>query len=169
MTRTRSIHYCNVCDYKTDRKYDRDKHVTRMHGSNVQQNASQAHEIGFNITQESIQHTYPNEDYNVNNIQNQHNSQSGFGSVVTSPTTMYVGDNDPPTTINAHSNTVPIEDYNNVLGIAHGWKKECEKMQEAYRLLQENFREAGENSHAIISYLQNVLNANNIRYNLDLA
>ena len=71
MTRTRTIHYCNVCDYKTDRKYDRDKHVTRMHGSNVQQNASQAHEIGFNITQESIQHTYPNEDYNVNNIQNQ--------------------------------------------------------------------------------------------------
>ena len=71
MTRTRLIHYCNVCDYKTDRKYDRDKHVTRMHGSNVQQNASQAHEIGFNITQESIQHTYPNEDYNVNNIQNQ--------------------------------------------------------------------------------------------------
>ena len=98
----------------------------------------------------------------ANNLLNQ--TQSGFGSVVTS-----VGDNDPPTTINAHSNTVPIEDYNNVLGIAHGWKKECEKMQEAYRLLQENFREDGENSHAIISYLQNVLNANNIRYNLDLA
>jgi len=47
MTRTRTIHYCNVCDYKTDRKYDRDKHVTRIHGSNVQQNASQAHEIGY--------------------------------------------------------------------------------------------------------------------------
>ena len=44
----------------------------------------------------------------------------------TAPTTMYVGDNDPPTTINAHSNTVPIEDYNNVVGIAHEWKKECE-------------------------------------------
>ena len=41
MTRTRTIHYCNVCDYKTDRKYDRDKHVTRMHGFNVQQNESQ--------------------------------------------------------------------------------------------------------------------------------
>merc|ERR1712002_254269 len=63
-------------------------------------------------------------DSNVNNLLNQ--TQSGFGSVVTSPTTMYVGDNDPPTTINAHSNTVPIEDYNNVVGIAHGWKKECE-------------------------------------------
>ena len=55
----------------------------------------------------------------ANNLLNQ--TQSGFGSVVTS-----VGDNDPPTTINAHSNTVPIEDYNNVLGIAHGWKKECD-------------------------------------------
>ena len=41
--------------------------------------------------------------------------------------------------------------------------------EEAYRLLQENSREDGENSHAIITYLQNVLNANNIRYNLDLA
>ena len=125
MTRTRSIHYCNVCDYKTDRKYDRDKHVTRMHGSSVQQNARHAHENGFNIAQESIQHTYPSEDYNVNNIQNQDNSQYGFGSVVTSPTTMYVGDNDPLTTINAHSNTVPIEDYREVVGIANEWKKEC--------------------------------------------
>merc|ERR1712030_188870 len=112
MTRTRTIHYCNVCDYKTDRKYYRDKHVYRMHGSNVQQNTSQAHENGFNITQESIQHTYPNEDYNVNNIQNQ--TQSGFGSVVTSvqeynvnnllnqtqsgfgSVVTSVGDNDPP-------------------------------------------------------------------------
>ena len=41
--------------------------------------------------------------------------------------------------------------------------------EEAYRLLQENSREDGENSLAIITYLQNVLNANNIRYNLDLA
>ena len=34
MTRTSTIHYCDVCGYKTNRKYDRDKHVTRMHGSN---------------------------------------------------------------------------------------------------------------------------------------
>ena len=70
----------------------------------------------------------------------------------TAPTTMYLGDNDPPTTINAHStqlgshnirinepsmqcesdpaeifqvNTVPIEKYNKVVGIAQEWKKEC--------------------------------------------
>merc|ERR1711888_285633 len=120
-----------------------------------------------NSTQNNIAPTTISVDSNVNNLLNQ--TKSGFGSVVTSPTTMYVGDSDPPTTINANSNTVPLEDYNNVVGIAHGWKKECEKMQEAYRLLQENFREDGEKSHAIISYLQNVLNANNIRYNLDLA
>ena len=41
--------------------------------------------------------------------------------------------------------------------------------EEAYRWLQENSRENGESSHAIITYLQNVLNANNISYNLDLA
>ena len=125
----KTIHYCTKCDYKSTRRWDRDRHMRSQH-----------------ITQESIQHTYPNEDYNVNNIQNQHNSQYRSGST-----------------------HIPIEKHNEVVGIAHGWKKECEKMQEAYRLLQENFREAGENSHAIISYLQNVLNANNIRYNLDLA
>merc|ERR1712082_71995 len=77
-----------------------------------------------NSTQNNIAPTTISVDSNVNNLLNQ--TQSGFGSVVTSPTTMYVGDNDPPTTINAHSNTVPIEDYNNVLGIAHEWKKECD-------------------------------------------
>ena len=31
----RTIHYCNICDYKTDRKYDRDKHVQRKHSTYV--------------------------------------------------------------------------------------------------------------------------------------
>ena len=34
---------------------------------------------------------------------------------------------------------------------------------------KENSMEDGENSDAIITYLVNVLNANNIRYNLELA
>ena len=42
MGRVRTIHYCNVCDYKTNRKYDKDKHVTRMHGSNIQKYLNQA-------------------------------------------------------------------------------------------------------------------------------
>ena len=29
----RTIHYCNICDYKTDRRYDRDKHVQRKHST----------------------------------------------------------------------------------------------------------------------------------------
>ena len=143
---------CSYCNYESIYKYNVQRHE---------------HVHNKNSTQNNIAPTTISVDSNVNNLLNQ--TKSGFGSVVTSPTTMYVGDSDPPTTINANSNTVPLEDYNNVVGIAHGWKKECEKMQEAYRLLQENFREDGENSHAIISYLQNVLNANNIRYNLDLA
>ena len=143
---------CGYCNYESIYKYNVQRHE---------------HVHNKNSTQNNIAPTTISVDSNVNNLLNQ--TKSGFGSVVTSPTTMYVGDSDPPTTINANSNTVPLEDYNNVVGIAHGWKKECEKMQEAYRLLQENFREDGENSHAIISYLQNVLNANNIRYNLDLA
>ena len=30
---TRTIHYCNFCDYKSDRRYDRDKHVSRKHAN----------------------------------------------------------------------------------------------------------------------------------------
>ena len=70
MTRARTIHYCNACDYKTDRKYDRDKHVTRMHGFNVQQNESQK------IIQEPIQ--INDASYN----EPLHNIQYGSGSTV---------------------------------------------------------------------------------------
>ena len=44
-----------------------------------------------------------------------------------------------------------------------------EKLQEAYHMVQEHREEEGEHTNAIITYLENVLNANNIRYNLDLA
>ena len=30
---TRTIHYCNFCDYKSDRRYDRDKHFNKKHGN----------------------------------------------------------------------------------------------------------------------------------------
>ena len=87
--------------------------------------------------------------------------QSGFGSVVTSVT------------------HIPIEQHNEALDLIHKlkalWrnsKKEkiaYEKLQEAYRMVQEHREEEGEHTNAIITYLENVLNANNIRYNLDLA
>ena len=87
--------------------------------------------------------------------------QAGFGSVVTSTT------------------HIPIEKHNEALDLIHKlkalWrnsKKEkiaYEKLQEEHRLVQEYRREDGEHTLAIITYLENVLNANNIRYNLDLA
>ena len=64
---------------------------------------------------------------------------------------------------------IPIEKYKEVVDEMHKWKFENEKWGEAYRLLEEHRMEDGEHSLAIITYLQNVLNANNIRYNLDLA
>ena len=54
------------------------------------------HEIGSNVQQNVI--------HPPSNIQNQHNSQYGTGE-------------------NTH---IPIEDYREVVGIAHEWKKECE-------------------------------------------
>ena len=87
-----------------------------------------------------------------------HAVQSGFGSVLNSTTHI---------PIETHNEV--IEDYREVVGITNQWKISYEKLQEAYQLLQEHRREDGENSDAIITYLVNVLNANNIRYNLDLA
>ena len=81
-----------------------------------------------------------------------------------------------PTQIQSGSDSVvnstthlPIEKYKEVVDETHKWKFENEKWGEAYKLLQEHRMEDGEHSLAIITYLQNVLNANNIRYNLDLA
>ena len=73
--------------------------------------------------------------------------QSGFGSVVNSTT------------------HIPIEQHNEALDLIHKLKALWRNSKQE----KENSMEDGENSHAIITYLENVLNANNIRYNLELA
>ena len=109
----KTIHYCTKCDYKSTRRWDRDRHMRSQH-----------------ITQESIQHTYPNEDYNVNNIQTQHNSQ-------------YVTD----------STVIPIEDYREVVGIAHEWKKECDIKDNAIHARNEFL--TGNNHKLQVEYMRN--------------
>ena len=52
----RTIHNCHLCDYKTDRKYDRDKHVQKKHaqnhsGSGVLQNVHQTSKQQQNVYQ----------------------------------------------------------------------------------------------------------------------
>ena len=95
---------CNHCEYSTTRKFNFERHE-KSHTQSKPEIGT--HEIGYNITQESIKHTYPNEDYNVNNIQNQHNIQYGNGQ-------------------NTHHNG----DYNK----AHGWKQQCEVKDNAIRV-----------------------------------
>ena len=114
MTRTRTIHYCNVCDYKTNRKYDRDKHVTRMHGSNVQQNVSQA----------------------SSNIQNYRNSHYGTEQNTHVPTENF------GRALNMQHGTGVVRErgdqaFNEVVDIAHRWKNACEKLQEK-QLVKDN-------------------------------
>ena len=71
---TRTIHYCNFCDYKSDRRYDRDKHVSRKHandhstpsqaGSGAVQSV-QPHsekENHSNLQEESVEQLYENID-----------------------------------------------------------------------------------------------------------
>ena len=65
---TRTIHYCTFCDYKSDRRYDRDKHVTRKHGiyregapTNMTQPShssaaeNRQHLTGYQVPQQGIQ------------------------------------------------------------------------------------------------------------------
>ena len=71
---TRTIHYCNFCDYKSDRRYDRDKHVNRKHGNDhsapsqagsgaVQTAPSQPEkEKHSNLQEESVEQLFENID-----------------------------------------------------------------------------------------------------------
>merc|ERR1712055_886566 len=82
------------------------------------------------ITQESIQHSYPNEDYNVNNIQNQHNTQYGNGE-------------------NTHHNG----DYNKVVGIAQELKQQCQVKDNAIHARNEFL--TGNNNKLQVEYMRN--------------
>ena len=82
---------CSYCNYESIYKYNVQRHE---------------HVHNKNSTQNNIAPTTISVDSNVNNLSNQ--TQSGFGSVVTSST------------------HIPIEKHNEVVGIAHGWKRECE-------------------------------------------
>ena len=64
------------------------------------------------------------------NIQNQHNSQYGTGSTV-----------------------IPIEDYREVVGIAHEWKKECDIKDNAIHARNEFL--TGNNHKLQVEYMRN--------------
>ena len=67
---TRTIHYCNFCDYKSDRRYDRDKHVSRKHandhstpsqtGSGAVQSVQPHSEDHSNLQEENKEQLYEN-------------------------------------------------------------------------------------------------------------
>ena len=141
-------HKCTMCDFRTHKKYNLNVHLKGIHGiSNIKEQSTQI--------QNGLGTTYiPIEKYKeVCNATDQWKI-------------CYEKLQKEHTLLQEHrregTTHIPIEKHNEVVGIAHGWKKECEKMQEAYQLL-------GEETNAIISYLETVLNANNIRYNLELA
>ena len=97
----KTIHYCTKCDYKSTRRWDRDRHMRSQHklynNNNIAVNETK-------IIQEAIK---------INDAPNHeplHNIQYGSGSVVTS---------------SAH---IPIEKYNDAVEIGHSWKNNCEKL-----------------------------------------
>ena len=121
---------CSYCNYESIYKYNVQRHE---------------HVHNKNSTQNNIAPTTISVDSNVNNLSNQ--TQSGFGSVVTSST------------------HIPIEKHNEALDLIHKLKALWRNSKKE----KEHRREDGEHTLATITYLENVLNANNIRYNLDLA
>ena len=69
---TRTIHYCTFCDYKSYRKHDRDRHVSRKHGndhstpfqagSGAVQSVQPHSEDHSNLQEESVDQLYENID-----------------------------------------------------------------------------------------------------------
>ena len=67
---TRTIHYCNFCDYKSDRRYDRDKHVSRKHandhstpsqaGSGAVQSVQPHSQMHSNLQEENVDQLHEN-------------------------------------------------------------------------------------------------------------
>ena len=160
---------CSYCNYESIYKYNVQRHE---------------HVHNKNSTQNNIAPTRISVDSNVNNLLNQP-TQHGVAAKTTSST---LPNNDLIKAVDsAHSWKNVCENLQQdkcadeswirqqdaeILNLRNKLQEFCnanKNWEEAYRLLQENSREDGENSHAIITYLQNVLNANNISYNLDLA
>ena len=160
---------CSYCNYESIYKYNVQRHE---------------HVHNKNSTQNNIAPTTISVDSNVNNLLNQP-TQHGVAAEGTSSTTpnehLIKAAESAHSWKNAcenlqqekcaHESWIKQQDAE-ILNLRNKLQEFCnanKNLEEAYRLLQENSREDGENSHAIITYLQNVLNANNIRYNLDLA
>ena len=60
----RTIHYCHLCDYKTDRKYDRDKHIQKKHQSQTVQNHT-GFGVEQNVPQKSGQNVHQTQELNA--------------------------------------------------------------------------------------------------------
>merc|ERR1712030_125518 len=94
------------------------RHILRIHNGDNSGNINEVSApttmyVGDNDPPNQMQtHTYANEDYNVNNIQNQHNTQYG----------------------NGHNTHIPIEKYNEVVGIVQQLKQHCEVKDNAIRV-----------------------------------
>ena len=142
------MYKCDNCDYKSARIWCINRHSLNRHGSN------QSTQHG--LATESKPSTTPNNDL-IKAVDSANSWKNACENLQREKC--------------AHESWIKQQDAE-ILNLRNKLQEFCnanKNWEEAYRLLQENSREDGENSHAIITYLQNVLNANNIRYNLDLA
>ena len=142
------MYKCDNCDYKSARIWCINRHSLNRHGTN------QPTQHG--VAAEGASSTLPNNDL-IKAVDSAHSWKNVCENLQQDKC--------------ADESWIRQQDAE-ILNLRNKLQEFCnanKNWEEAYRLLQENSREDGENSHAIITYLQNVLNANNIRYNLDLA
>ena len=142
------MYKCDYCDYKSTRMWCINRHTSNRHGTNQQ--------TQHVVAAEGASSTLPNNDL-IKAVDSAHSWKNVCENLQQEKC--------------ADESWIKQQDVE-ILNLRNKLQELCnanKNWEEAYRWLQENSRENGENSHAIITYLQNVLNANNISYNLDLA
>ena len=142
------MYKCDHCDYKSTRMWCVNRHSLNRHGTNQ----STPHGVAVEGTSSTI----PNKDF-IKAVESAHSWKNASENLQQEKC--------------ADESRIKEQEAE-ILNLRNKLQEFCnanKNWAEAYCLLQEHRREDGENSNAIITYLQNVLNANNIRYNLDLA
>ena len=146
------MYKCDHCEYKSTSMWCINRHGLNRHGTNLKQQSTQ-HGVAAECTSNTLT---PNNDL-IKDVDSAHNWKNACEKVQHEKC--------------ADESWIKEQDAE-ILNLENQLQEVCNANKnwgEAYHLLEEHRREDGEHTVAITTYLQNVLNANNIRYNLDLA
>ena len=122
---TRTIHYCNFCDYKSDRRYDRDKHVSRKHAND--------HSTPSQAGSDAVQSVQPHSHNEKHSNQQEENVDQLYKNIL--PPEQAKDGNSPPKQMQ-HSN-LQEENIDQLYENINQWKEAYETLKEQYQKLQQ--------------------------------